>query len=130
MPIEISTIAANLQDMEVCGMSKGPEAALQSKVMDLARLYGWHRAHFRTAYQPGAQRWLTPMSGEKGFPDLVLVRPPRLIFAELKSDTGRLSPHQKEWLSLLDQTSIEVYLWRPADLDEIHEILKKGYQVV
>ncbi len=104
-------------------MSKGPEAILQAKVMDLARLYGWHRAHFRVAYMPGRDRWVTPMSGETGFPDLVLVKPPRLIFAELKSKVGRLSPPQKEWLFLLAQTNTETYVWRPADLDQIRLLL-------
>ncbi len=108
-------------------MGKGPEAILQAKIMDLARLFGWRRAHFRTAYQPGAERWLTPMSGEKGFPDLVLIRPPRLIFAELKSEKGRLSLDQELWLADLEEipTGIEVYLWRPSDIDEIQAILKR-----
>lgn len=108
-------------------MGKGPEAILQAKIMDLARLFGWRRAHFRTAYQPGAERWLTPMSGEKGFPDLVLIRPPRLIFAELKSEKGRLSLDQELWLADLEEipTGIEVYLWRPNDIDEIQAILKR-----
>lgn len=110
-------------------MSKGPEAILQAKVMDLARLMGWHRAHFRTAYQPGAGKWVTPMSGEKGFPDLVLVRPPRLIFAELKSDRGRTTDDQDEWLSLLAQVPhIEVYLWRPRDLEQIATILSRNWE--
>lgn len=102
----------------------GPEAVLQAKIMDLARLYGWRRAHFRTAYQPGAEKWVTPMSGEKGFPDLVLVRGPRLIFAELKSDRGRVSKDQRAWLDMLEGTCAEVYEWRPADYDEITEVLK------
>ncbi len=108
-------------------LSKGPEAVLQAKIMDMARLFGWRRTHFRTAYQPGAERWVTPMSGEKGFPDLVLVRPPRLIFAELKSKTGRLSLDQELWLADLERipTGIEVYLWRPSDIDEIQAILKR-----
>ncbi len=110
-------------------MSKGPEAVLQAKIMNMARLFGWRRTHFRTAYQPGAERWMTPLSGEKGFPDLVLVRPPRLIFAELKSDKGRLSPDQELWLADLEAipTGIEVYLWRPNDLQDIHRILERQF---
>lgn len=99
---------------------------LQAKVMDMARLFGWRRAHFRTAYQPGAGKWVTPMSGETGFPDLVLLRPPRLIFAELKSDVGRLTSQQKEWITDLSQIEgIEVYVWKPKDLDEIQRILAR-----
>ena len=107
-------------------MRRQPEADLQAKVLHLAALYGWRRAHFRTAYQPGAGKWVTPMSGETGFPDLVLLRPPRLIFAELKSDTGTMSPGQKEWKADLTQTpQVEYYLWRPRDLEDIVDILKR-----
>ena len=107
-------------------MSKGPEEALQSKVLALAKLYGWQRHHQRAGYQPGTQRWISAISGEPGYPDLVLVRGNRLIFAELKSDKGRLSPGQKEWIALLQGIpSIEVYVWRPKDWDEIEATLKR-----
>ena len=70
----------------------------------------------------------------KGWPDRVLLRNgpgcSRLIFAELKSERGKLTPEQGEWLLALrlfgedrDQ-AIEVYLWRPSDLDSIEEILR------
>jgi VRR-NUC domain len=36
-----------------------------------------------------------------GFPDLVVVRPPTLLFAGLKGDTGRLRPEQRAWLESL-----------------------------
>lgn len=110
-------------------MTKGPEAALQAKVLDLAKMFGWHRMHTRAAYQPGAGKWMTPLSGEKGYPDLTLVRPPRLVFAELKSDRGYATPEQKEWLALLDSVpGVEVYLWKPRDLEDIAKILGPNYQ--
>ena len=37
----------------------------------------------------------------KGFPDLCLVRGKRLIFAELKTDTGKLTADQEAWLIAL-----------------------------
>jgi hypothetical protein len=52
---------------------------------------------------------------EPGFPDFVLTRRRRTIFAKLKSDTGRLSAPQRRWLAALSQNPVpEVYLWRPA----------------
>lgn len=65
-----------------------------------------------------------------GFPDLVLVRGPRLIFAELKRQarSAKPTPAQEEWLDRLGVVeravadanatvaSVEVYLWRPEDL--------------
>jgi hypothetical protein len=61
-----------------------------------------------------------------GFPDLVLVRPPSLIFAELKTDSARsrLSAAQLRWIDLLEGCGAETYVWRPADRPEIHERLR------
>mgnify|MGYP000098728519 CR=1 FL=1 len=90
------------------------EKAFAQQVVDLARLLGWRV--YRT--------WLSVRS-PAGFPDLVLVRPPRLIFAELKSEKGRLTPAQEAWLELLRQVpGAEVYVWRPADLEEIAAVLR------
>ena len=43
-----------------------------------------------------------------------MVRGQRLIFSELKSQKGRVSPAQEEWLSRLGEVPIEVYTWRPS----------------
>ena len=49
-----------------------------------------------------------------GFPDLVLVRKGRLLFVELKSEIGKVSPQQRKWLDDLDKAA-ETYVWRPED---------------
>lgn len=102
------------------------EDAFTGQVIELARYYGWRTAHFRPA-QTG-KGWRTPVAGDgKGFPDLVLVRPPELIFAELKTDKGRVAPAQKEWLErLLAVAAVETYVWRPRDFDELHARLARG----
>ena len=46
------------------------EKDFQRQVLELARLYRWH------AYHPALSKW-----SERGWPDLALVRPPRLVFA-------------------------------------------------
>lgn len=100
------------------------EADFQSRIMGAAKMHGWRRAHFRRAMNRRG-RWETPVAGDgAGFPDLVLVRGPRLIFAELKTDTGRTSPAQREWLAALGDTAAEVYVWRPRDWDTILNLLK------
>lgn len=68
-------------------------------------------------------RWSTPLQGDAGFPDVVLVRPPRVIFAELKAEKGRTSESQQTWLAALMECNVETYLWRPSDSDVISQVL-------
>jgi len=100
------------------------ENDLLRRILDLARLTGWRTAHFRQAMNERGH-WRTPVAGDgKGFPDLVLVRKDRLIFAELKSSTGRTTPQQQQWLDCLALIpSVEVYLWRPTDWQEVQRTL-------
>ena len=84
------------------------EAAFLKQVLDLAHLRGWSTYHPR----PGRtlDSWRTAGTGTmaKGFPDLVLARPPTLIFAELKRDGGKLTPEQAHVLEVLAQFMVEV----------------------
>ncbi len=103
------------------------ERDFQEQIIDLAHLLGWRVAHFRPART--AKGWRTPVEADaKGFPDLVLLRPPRLIFAELKRDGGKASSSQRDWLFELaecnaDEDRFEVCLWRPSDWAEIKRAL-------
>lgn len=101
------------------------ERELQEWVIELAKLRGWKVAHFRPAKT--AKGWRTPMQGDPGFPDLVLARAGRVVFAELKSEKGRLSPGQQGWTEALGRFNPdgqEVYVWRPRDRDLIVEVLR------
>jgi hypothetical protein len=99
------------------------ETAFQSEVIQLAQMMRWRVAHFRPART--AHGWRTAVAADgKGFPDLVLTRRGRLIFAELKSDTGQVAPDQQRWLTVLNLTAAEVYVWRPADLQTIADTLR------
>jgi hypothetical protein len=89
------------------------EAQLQDNVIATAHLFGWRVAHFRAAMTKHG--WRTPVSADgKGFVDLVLTRD-RVIFAELKSQRGRTSPEQQDWLAALSDAGAEVYVFRPAE---------------
>lgn len=113
-------------------MKAGSEAAFQQQVVNLAGYYGWRCYHTHDSRRSQA-----------GFPDLVLVRGPELIFAELKTDKGRVRAEQQLWIRDLEQVStaialdleqldhdsqacVDVYLWRPADFDELHARLARG----
>jgi hypothetical protein len=76
-----------------------------------------------------AGRWLVyhtydSRRSQRGFPDLVMTRDGRVIFAELKSQKGRVRPEQQHWLDELNKVAgVEVYLWRPSDSDTIEKTL-------
>lgn len=61
---------------------------------------------------------------DPGFPDLVLVKGARIIFAEIKRETTRPTPDQVSWMASLDVVPcVEVYLWRPSDWDRAGGVL-------
>ena len=99
-------------------------------VLELAKVQGWLAFHPRPART--AHGWVTAMSGDAGFPDVVLVkvyphqeRPARLIFAEFKSARGHLSEKQRTWIERLSEViGIEVYIWYPKDWSAIVQILE------
>lgn len=101
------------------------ESAFQSQVIMLAKLNGWLVMHTRAVeIRPGV--WKTPLQGHAGFPDLCLAHPTRgLILAELKSDTGRLSKMQSQWLDTFTILGVENHVWRPSDIQEIATRLGK-----
>lgn len=91
------------------------EKALQKAVIQLAHLLGWACAHFRPAMTRRG-RWVTPVEADgKGWPDLVLVKPGRCLFRELKTDNGRLGSEQASWLERLQLAGQNACVWRTAD---------------
>lgn len=103
------------------------EAEFQAQVIQLARLLGWRVAHFRAAQTK--RGWRTPVSADgAGFPDLVLARKGRVIFAELKTQRGKLSTAQECWQNELsglpNDDRVLVTVWRPADWSDIEAALK------
>lgn len=106
-------------------MRAGSEAAFQQQIEQLARLYSWkvfHAPDNRPSGRTGRVQRVTP-----GFPDLTLVRGEELIFAELKTETGRVRPEQTEWLAALENVpGVETFVWRPSDFDAINRRLSRG----
>jgi hypothetical protein len=102
------------------------EREFQAAVMELAQLSGWETLHCRTSMQQG--RYLTATTGTmaKGWPDLVLAHPKlrRLLFVELKSDRGRLTPDQERvHAALWEAVGYDVAVWRPRDWPHIEATL-------
>jgi hypothetical protein len=96
----------------------------QRFVINLAHTLGWRVAHFRTAQNQRGQ-WLTPVAADgAGFPDLVLARD-RIIYAELKTNTGKLSAQQVQWQQAITATGGEHHVWRPRDKDVVQRVLER-----
>jgi hypothetical protein len=96
------------------------EKDFQQWVVDLATVLGFH------CYHTYDSRRSAP-----GFPDLVLTKNGRLIFAELKREKGKVTPEQTQWLNALgvvceQNETVEKYLWRPSDAPQIEEVLQRA----
>jgi hypothetical protein len=91
---------------------------------DLAHLTGWLVHHDRPARTEHG--WRTAVQGDKGFPDFVLVHRTtgRALYAELKSEVGRLSPEQQAWMLALTRGGHLYRLWRPRDRAAIEAELR------
>lgn len=92
------------------------ESEFQSNVRELAQRLHWLAYHTYDSRR-----------SDEGFPDLVLVRPPRVVVMELKSVRGQLSAAQAVWKVMLEQCpGVEYYgPLRPEDWDKIVEILQE-----
>ena len=90
------------------------EAELESFVEECLILFRWVWHHASDS------RRSTP-----GLPDIVAARDGRLIFAELKTEIGRVTTGQERWFAELATCEhVETYIWRPRDMNEIIEVLK------
>ena len=100
-------------------MAELTEAEFQKAVIQLAKLHGWRVMHTQPAQiRPG--KWITPNTGNQGFPDLVLSHSYRgTLFVELKTDKGVVSELQWDWINSLEDSGQEVHVWRPKDLEKI-----------
>jgi hypothetical protein len=89
------------------------EKAFQAQVIQFATEHGWAHFHVYNSRKSVA-----------GWPDLVLVRGPVILFAELKSRGGRTTADQERWIELLRGARQTVFVWRPSDWPEIRSILE------
>ena len=92
---------------------KMTEKEFQAQVIEMAKAFGWLVYHTWNSQHSAA-----------GFPDLVMVRGGRLIFAELKTEKGKVSDAQVVWIMEIGSSGTEVYIWRPSDIDYIEEKLR------
>ena len=93
------------------------ERDFTTKVIDRAKAMGWRVFHPRPART--AHGWRTAGQGTpRGFPDLSLALDGVVLFVELKSQKGKLTDEQKDWLHHTNGA-----VWRPRDWPAICEVL-------
>ncbi len=95
-------------------------------ILEVATRFRWKSSHFGAPmrFAPG-RKAPVPDRRASGFPDIVAVRAPRLIFAECKSDSRYLRAEQREWQDVLQAIpQVETYVWRPRDRDAIEAALR------
>lgn len=99
------------------------ETEWQEQLLELAHALGWQHMHVRRSIGKG-KRWVTA-TNVSGWPDLTLwsERQQRIVFVELKSETGKTSDDQDVVLASLRAAGQEVHVWRPSDLDEAQRVL-------
>lgn len=72
-----------------------------------AHLKAFHWMHFHT---------YDSRRSNPGFPDIIAVKPGRLLVIELKAERGRLTGEQELWLHELKLAGAEPHVWHPSDL--------------
>ena len=90
------------------------EAEWQKVVTDLFELHGWRLWHNVVAWR-----------SNPGWPDLVCVHQVHgIIFVELKTRTGKVTPEQESWHASLRAAGQFVTVLRPADWEMTMRIAK------
>ena len=76
--------------------------------------FRWHHWHVTDARRQDLE----------GVPDVIAYRGPRLLIAELKVPGYTTTAVQAIHLEALAATGAEVYLWYPADTDDIENLIR------
>jgi hypothetical protein len=86
------------------------KAELQALVVDLAHTHDWR----------------VTATSIPGWPAIVLLGHNRALFIELKSETGRVRPEQREVIGHLRAAGLDARIWRPSDWPSIEATLTGG----
>ncbi|HXT99501.1 MAG TPA: VRR-NUC domain-containing protein [Polyangia bacterium] len=104
-----------------------PESVLLSQVMAYAHMRGWRTSHDRATNAPRRCRdcgsYQRIPRNTPGLPDLILLRRPRLVIAELKREGEKPTSAQQRWLDEFAACGIETFVWFPHDFETIKAVL-------
>jgi hypothetical protein len=90
------------------------EKEFQAAVVAFADALGWW------SYHPHDSR-----HSQRGWPDLSLLRGPRLVFLELKRHGGKVTPAQADCHDRFRVAGQEIHVFRPEDWPAIVHLLVK-----
>lgn len=104
------------------------ERDFQRTVMDAARTFGWRSLHedapARRCHNCGTHVRAVRQSDH---PDLELVRGPQLLYLELKSEKGVVTPGQQSAIDALKQVRyVAADIVRPKDWPDVEDVLKRA----
>jgi hypothetical protein len=90
------------------------EKALMQAILDCARLLGWKCIHHYDSRRT-----------EPGWPDIVCVRGDRILAMECKTERGKATKAQLDWLLALNEAGVVSLIVRPDDWLEgrVEEVL-------
>lgn len=91
------------------------EKEFLGQVIDLAKGQG-----FRVYHTFNSRR------SEKGFMDLVIAKPGRVLVSELKVGGNTTTADQDWWLDVFRSVGLPAFEWRPSDWDQIVKELTEG----
>jgi len=92
------------------------ERLFQGRVQQALRVLGYQSYHTYDSRR-----------STKGFPDLIALHPGkrRVLAIEVKTETGKVTPEQNEWLNSFAKCGVETWLLRPGMFEEFWESIKK-----
>lgn len=106
------------------------EAQMQHGVVATARQFGW-AVHFvpdalyRRSFANKRSGHNALDLGDRGFPDLVLVRGDAVLYRELKVGRNTLSAHQAAWRDRLLGAGADWAEWRDWEYDDVLAMLQE-----
>jgi VRR-NUC domain len=104
--------------MSAASVTRPTERECQDTIVEAARWGGWRIFGVRPARTKHS--WETPIFGDKGWPDLVLVRGERILAVELKRTPNKPEPEQVVWLEVLAAAGVDARLvWVPEEMDDL-----------
>lgn len=107
------TVRSAVPPAALCPPEPATEKEFQASVIEEAKANG-----FRVYHTHDSRR------SEKGFMDLVIAKPGRVLVSELKIGGNTPAVDQAWWLGVFQSVGIPAHLWYPRDMDRIRQILR------